>query len=92
MCLGSQTDKVFIVAGGSSGISYELTRILHGAVAKIYNFTTSEVEADQAIVRIEVLYRDKDSQNNLPETRGSREFIYVNLPVWLRGWPPAVRF
>lgn len=71
--LPSQAGKVFIVTGGSSGIGYELTRILYGAGAKIYIMTKSKVEADQAMSSIEAFYRDKDSQN------GSMEFIYVDL-------------
>ncbi|KAI1763787.1 NAD(P)-binding protein [Hypoxylon sp. FL1150] len=47
--LPSQVGKVFIVTGGSSGIGYELSRILYGAGGKVYVLTRSKELAEEAI-------------------------------------------
>ena len=50
--LPSQAGKVFIVTGGSSGLGYELSRILYGAGGKVYMLTRSKEHADDAAARI----------------------------------------
>lgn len=54
--LPSQTGKVFIVTGGSSGIGYELSRILYGAGGRVYILTRSKENAENAITRIRAHY------------------------------------
>ncbi|KAI1449279.1 putative steroid dehydrogenase [Annulohypoxylon stygium] len=59
--LPSQAGKVFIVTGGSSGLGYELSRILYGAGGKVYISTRSEENAHNAISRIKAHYHDRDT-------------------------------
>lgn len=74
--LPNQSGEVFIVTGGSSGIGYELSRILYGAGGKVYMLTRSKEHAEDAINRIQASYADKGDKNT---KRGSLEFIFMDL-------------
>ncbi|KAK3984629.1 hypothetical protein QBC44DRAFT_10394 [Cladorrhinum sp. PSN332] len=76
--LPSQSGKVFIVTGGSSGLGYETTRILYGAGAKVYILTRSKEHADDAIARIKAFYSEKDVDDGAPK-RGSLHYIFMDL-------------
>ncbi|KAI1204282.1 NAD(P)-binding protein [Annulohypoxylon truncatum] len=65
--------KVFIVTGGSSGIGYELARVLYGAGGKVYMLTRTKKNAEEAIDRIKAHYADKDAKT------GSLEFVSMDL-------------
>ncbi|KAI1405553.1 putative steroid dehydrogenase [Hypoxylon fuscum] len=67
--LPSQAGKVFVVTGGSSGLGYELSRILYGAGGKVYILTRSKEHADDAIARIKAYYDEHD--NGRPEAEGA---------------------
>lgn len=54
--LPSQSGKVFIVTGGSSGLGFQLLRILYGAGGKVYILTRSKENVDAAIARIKAHY------------------------------------
>ncbi|KAK8036277.1 NAD(P)-binding protein [Apiospora rasikravindrae] len=76
--LTSQVGKVFIVTGGSSGLGYDLARVLYGAGGKVYILTRTRQHAEDAIARIKAHYQD--SNDGMPETqRGVLEFIHVDL-------------
>ncbi|KAI4863511.1 putative steroid dehydrogenase [Hypoxylon rubiginosum] len=74
--LPNQSGKVFIVTGGSSGIGYELSRILYGAGGKVYMLTRSKEHAEDAISRIKVHYAGNSDKST---KTGSLEFIYMDL-------------
>ncbi|KAK4156104.1 hypothetical protein C8A00DRAFT_41374 [Chaetomidium leptoderma] len=76
--LTSQAGKVFIVTGGSSGLGYELSRILYGAGAKVYLLTRSKEHADDAISRMQSFYEASDGAPN-SKPRGSLHFIFMDL-------------
>ncbi|KAK7743152.1 hypothetical protein SLS53_004237 [Cytospora paraplurivora] len=76
--LPSQAGKVFIVTGGSSGLGYELSRILYGAGGKVYLLTRSKEHADEAIARIKTHYGDRGIGVH-DKQMGSLEFIPVDL-------------
>lgn len=76
--LPSQAGKVFIVTGGSSGLGYELSRILYGAGGKVYILTRSKENADDAIARIEAYYKGRGDAAE-GRRRGSLEFICMDL-------------
>ncbi|KAJ4286337.1 hypothetical protein N0V90_013371 [Kalmusia sp. IMI 367209] len=70
----SQKGKVFAVTGGTRNASYELSRILYGAGARVYIMGPSKAEAEAAIQQIEDKYAfraDKDV--------GSVHFIPLRL-------------
>lgn len=77
--LPSQAGKVFIVTGGSSGLGYELSRILYGAGGKVYILTRTKQNAEDAIAQIEKFYQDKDGDNDGPQRRGGLHFIFMDL-------------
>ncbi|GAB1314784.1 hypothetical protein MFIFM68171_04994 [Madurella fahalii] len=74
--LPSQTGKVCIVTGGSSGLGYEISRILYGAGATVYILTRSREHADGAISRIRAFYDSKQADG---KQRGSLEYIHMDL-------------
>jgi NAD(P)-dependent dehydrogenase (short-subunit alcohol dehydrogenase family) len=74
--LPSQAGKVFIVTGGSSGLGYELSRILYGTGGKVYMLTRSKEHADDAAARIQAFYKDRD---DLVKPRGSLHFVFMDL-------------
>ncbi|KAK3313957.1 hypothetical protein B0H66DRAFT_594768 [Apodospora peruviana] len=71
--LPNQSGKVFIVTGGSSGLGYELTRILYSAGGKVYVLTRSKAQADEAFAQIKTFYDNKKSD------RGTLHFIPMDL-------------
>ncbi|KAI1323453.1 hypothetical protein F5Y16DRAFT_412665 [Xylariaceae sp. FL0255] len=82
--LPSQNGKVFIVTGGSSGLGFELSRILYGAGGIVYMLTRSKEHADEAISRIKAHYSSLDTAatnpgSSAPSTRGGIEFIHMDL-------------
>jgi NAD(P)-dependent dehydrogenase (short-subunit alcohol dehydrogenase family) len=76
--LPSQAGKVFIVTGGSSGLGYELSRILYGAGGKVYMLTRSQAHADEAIARIQAHYAGRHNDGASTEP-GSLHFICMDL-------------
>jgi NAD(P)-dependent dehydrogenase (short-subunit alcohol dehydrogenase family) len=68
--VASQKGKVFIVTGGTSGIGFELCRILYGAGGKVYLASRSENDANNAIGRI---------KRESAESPGQLHFLYVSL-------------
>lgn len=75
--LPSQVGKVFVVTGGSSGLGYQLSRVLYGAGGKIYMLTRTRQHAEDAISRIKAYYHD-DTKDTAAQ-RGGLEFIYMDL-------------
>ncbi|KAK5634184.1 hypothetical protein RRF57_009898 [Xylaria bambusicola] len=76
--LPPQHGKVFIVTGVSSGIGYELARILYGAGGRVYMLTRSKENADAATARIKAWYLESDNDGPV-RSRGSIEFIHMDL-------------
>lgn len=72
--LPSQAGRVFIVTGGSSGLGYEVSRILYGAGGKVYILTRSEEHANEAIAKIKAHSSDAGKENT-----GSLTFLYMDL-------------
>ncbi|KAF2120920.1 hypothetical protein BDV96DRAFT_280987 [Lophiotrema nucula] len=72
--LPSQKGKIFIVTGGSSGIGYELSKILYGAGGKVYILTRSEKNAIQAISEIKDAFQGRDSKDV-----GELIFVHMDL-------------
>lgn len=70
----SQAEKVFIVTGGSSGIGFELSKILYGAGAKVYILTRTKSNAEEAIKSIQESLKDIDRAG-----LGTLEFIHMDL-------------
>jgi NAD(P)-dependent dehydrogenase (short-subunit alcohol dehydrogenase family) len=58
----SQKGKVFIVTGGSSGLGYELSRILYGAGATVYILSRTKANIDKAILAIEKSFVSRDGE------------------------------
>ncbi|KAI8630444.1 putative steroid dehydrogenase [Xylariaceae sp. FL1651] len=56
-----QHGKVFTVTGSSSGLGYELTRILYVAGGKVYMLTRSKENAEAAMANIKALYSSIES-------------------------------
>ncbi|KAI0534766.1 hypothetical protein GGR58DRAFT_520086 [Xylaria digitata] len=73
-----QHGKVFIVTGASSGLGYELTRILYGAGGNVYMLTGSRENAEAAAARIKASYSDSGIVGPA-RTRGTIEFIEMDL-------------
>ncbi|KAI0168384.1 hypothetical protein BJ166DRAFT_569172 [Pestalotiopsis sp. NC0098] len=71
--LPSQSGRVFIVTGGSSGLGYEISRILYGAGGRVYILTRSREHAEEAMARIEAHYSGAASIG------GSLVFLYMDL-------------
>ncbi|KAK3695814.1 hypothetical protein B0T22DRAFT_497670 [Podospora appendiculata] len=76
--LASQAGKVFIVTGASSGLGYELTRILYGAGATVYMLTWSRAHAHAAMDRIAAFYADRPA-DHCHAPGGCLEFIPMDL-------------
>ncbi|KAI1350560.1 hypothetical protein F5Y01DRAFT_305230 [Xylaria sp. FL0043] len=76
--LPSQHGKIFIVTGASSGLGYEVSRILYGAGGKVYMLARSKENAEAATTRIKAYYSD-DGNVDQARTRGSIEFIEMDL-------------
>ncbi|KAF2727655.1 NAD(P)-binding protein [Polyplosphaeria fusca] len=72
--IASQTGKVFIITGGSSGIGYELSRILYGAGGTVYMLTRTKSNAEDAIRSIEKSFASQEKT-----TLGQLEFIMMDL-------------
>ncbi|KAI6082638.1 putative steroid dehydrogenase [Hypoxylon rubiginosum] len=87
--LPSQAGKVFIVTGGSSGLGYELSRILYGAGGKVYILSRSKEHTDDAISRIKAHYDECNGGNaeaqgvtgrrEVISKRGQLEFIQMDV-------------
>ncbi|KAI1498010.1 short-chain dehydrogenase [Biscogniauxia marginata] len=65
----SQDGKVFLITGGSSGIGFELAKMMYGKHGRVYIAGRSEEKARQAI---------KDIQTAVP-AGGSLEFLHLEL-------------
>ncbi|KAF2476091.1 putative steroid dehydrogenase [Lindgomyces ingoldianus] len=72
--IASQMGKVFIVTGGSSGIGFELSRILYAAGAKVYILSRTKSNIETAVKRIEETCIGSSKDNP-----GSLHFIYMDL-------------
>ncbi|KAK1574080.1 short-chain dehydrogenase [Colletotrichum navitas] len=68
--LPDQSNKVFIVTGGSSGLGKELAKILYSRNAKVYLAARSETRAMAAINELKELY---------PQSRGRCEYLFLDL-------------
>lgn len=68
--VASQRGKVFIVTGGTSGIGFELCRILYRAESKVYLASRNETDAKNAIEKI---------KQEFPESSGQLHFLYISL-------------
>ncbi|KAF2110245.1 hypothetical protein BDV96DRAFT_667202 [Lophiotrema nucula] len=69
----TQTGKVFIVTGGSSGLGFELAKILYAAGGKVYILSRTKQHVDDAILNIK-----RDVGTDGPEL-GILEFIQMDL-------------
>ncbi|KAF2656570.1 NAD(P)-binding protein [Lophiostoma macrostomum CBS 122681] len=56
----SQKGRVFIVTGGSSGLGYELSKILYRAGGRVYILSRTKANVDKAIESIEKSATSKD--------------------------------
>jgi NAD(P)-dependent dehydrogenase (short-subunit alcohol dehydrogenase family) len=70
----SQKGKVFIVTGGSSGIGFELSKILYAAGAKVYILSRTKSNVEIAIKRIEDSYA-----GTFKSDLGSLHFVHLDL-------------
>ena len=68
----SQSGKVFIVTGGSSGIGFELVKMLYGKGGTMYLATRSQIKASATIKAIE----DSEQQ---PSSVGKIHFLHLDL-------------
>lgn len=68
--LEPQDGKVFLVTGGYGGIGLELVKILYGSQGRVYIAGRSAEKAKQAI---------KDIQAAIPSSRGTLEFLHLEL-------------
>jgi NAD(P)-dependent dehydrogenase (short-subunit alcohol dehydrogenase family) len=65
-----QDGKVFLITGGSSGIGFELAKILYRKHGRVYIAGRSEEKATKAI---------RDIQSGTAESRGSLHFLHLEL-------------
>lgn len=72
--LPSQHGKVFIVTGGSSGVGFELSRILYAAGGSVYMLTHNEARALKAIEDIKTSVAAAKTS-----TPGVLKFIHLDL-------------
>ena len=68
--LPPQSDKVFLVTGGYSGMGLELSTMLYRAHATVYVAGRTRSRAEEAISKI---------QSEVPDSRGRLEFLHVDL-------------
>jgi NAD(P)-dependent dehydrogenase (short-subunit alcohol dehydrogenase family) len=73
--LPSQAGKVFVVTGGSSGIGYELSRLLYRAGGKVYILSRSKKNISAAIAKITAEFADFNGSTQL----GILECIEMDL-------------
>jgi NAD(P)-dependent dehydrogenase (short-subunit alcohol dehydrogenase family) len=71
--IASQQGRVFIVTGGTSGIGFEICRILYQAGGKVYLAGRSEEQAMAAIKRI------KETKVEPANLNGDLYFLYISL-------------
>ncbi|KAF2437482.1 NAD(P)-binding protein [Karstenula rhodostoma CBS 690.94] len=72
--IAPQAGKVFIVTGGSSGIGFELSRVLYTAGAKVYILSRTKANVETAIRKIEGQHATVPRDN-----LGSLHFIHLDL-------------
>ncbi|KAF1995911.1 NAD(P)-binding protein [Amniculicola lignicola CBS 123094] len=72
--LPRQDGKVFIITGGSSGIGFELCKILYGVGGKVYMLTRSKSNAADARSRIIQSFDETDANQT-----GIVDFIHMDL-------------
>ncbi|KAK4189077.1 hypothetical protein QBC35DRAFT_172266 [Podospora australis] len=65
-----QDGRIFLITGGTSGIGFELAKILYGLRGKVYIAGRSQEKAQGAI---------RETQTAFPDFAGSLDFIYVDL-------------
>ncbi|KAK2001678.1 short-chain dehydrogenase [Colletotrichum falcatum] len=68
--LPDQSNKVFIITGGSSGLGKELAKILYYRNAKVYLAARSEARTAAVISELKDLY---------PQSRGHCEYLHLDL-------------
>lgn len=81
--LPSQTGKVFIVTGGSSGVGFELVKLLYAAGATVYIMTRDEGRALAAIKAMEsssaTSTTETTTTTSKPATPGLLKYIHLDL-------------
>ena len=68
--ISSQTGRVFIVTGGSSGIGFELVKILYSKSGTVYMASRSDEKALAAI---------KEVKDSCPSSSGKVRFLHLDL-------------
>lgn len=76
--LPSQAGNIFVVAGGSAGLGYDLSIILYVAGGKVYILTRTTQNPDDATKRIKAHYQERGDAAE-GRQRGSLELIPMDL-------------
>ncbi|KAF2677937.1 NAD(P)-binding protein [Lentithecium fluviatile CBS 122367] len=72
--LPNQAGKVFVVTGGSSGLRFELAKILYGASGKVYILSRTKSNVKNAIKAIEDSFTNEGK-----DSLGKLEYIQIGM-------------